>query len=171
MDRSGLVPIGRITKTHGVRGAVKIYPYGDTLCELEPGEKLVCLDCEEGSELWLTVIDLRAQKRVCIAEFEEIQGMDEAERFAGHELFIPQDRLPALPEGEYYHFQLIGLSVVTRDGVRLGTLKGVIETGGTDVYAVDCDGRELLIPAVEDVVCEVDLSGGTMVVDLPEGLE
>jgi 16S rRNA processing protein RimM len=76
-----------------------------------------------------------------------------------------------LPDGEYYQFQLIGLAVETKDGERLGTLRSIFETGGNDVYVVDCGGKELLVPAIEDVVCEIDLENNRMIVDLPEGLE
>ena len=81
------------------------------------------------------------------------------------------DRLPPLSEGEYYHFQLIGLSVETKEGEPLGTLSAIFETPGNDVYVVESGEKELLIPAVEDVICEVDLQSRKLIVDLPEGLQ
>ncbi len=97
--------------------------------------------------------------------------MDQAQALSGKDLFIHKDRLPKLPEGEYYHFQLIGLSVETKEGKPLGTLSAILETGGNDVYVVESEGKELLIPAIEDVIGEVDLQNRKLVVDLPEGLQ
>ncbi len=126
---------------------------------------------EGGVQRQLTLVSLRAQKRVWIAQFEEIENIDQAQALTGKEVFIDKDRLPLLPEGEYYHFQLIGLSVETKEGEPLGTLSAIFETPGNDVYVVESGEKELLIPAVEDVICEVDLQSRKLIVDLPEGLQ
>ena len=76
-----------------------------------------------------------------------------------------------LPSGEYYQFQLLGLSVQTKEGNPLGTLSAVLQTGSNDVYVVESEGNELLIPAIEEVIIEVDLLNGRLIVDLPEGLQ
>jgi 16S rRNA processing protein RimM len=171
MEKSCLVPIGRVVKTHGVRGAVKIHPYGETLGELQSGEKVFSAASEGVPGQEFTLVSLRPQTRAWIGEFEEITDMDRARELAGQELFIPRERLPVLPAGEYYQFQLIGLTVETKEGEKVGTLRDIFETGGHDVYVVDREGKELLLPAIEDVICEIDLEGNRMIVDLPEGLE
>ena len=150
MDKSFLVAVGKVVRTHGVRGALKVLPYGETLGEMEAGEKLFSI--EGGVQRQLTLASLRPQKRVWIAQFEEIASMDQAQALTGKDLFIDKDRLPGLPSGEYYHFQLIGLSVETKEGKPLGTLSAVLETGGNDVYVVESEGKELLIPAIEEVI-------------------
>ncbi len=169
MEKSLLVAIGKVTKAHGIQGAVKIFPYGQTFEEMEAGEKLFSI--ESGAQRELTLADIRAQNRLLIVEFEEICSREQAEALAGNEIFVDNERLPVLPEGEYYHFQLIGLSVETRQGRPLGTLKAVIETGSNDVYVVEAGGKEVLIPAIEEVVQEVDLPNGKIIVELPEGLD
>ncbi|MGA2402945.1 MAG: ribosome maturation factor RimM [Syntrophobacteraceae bacterium] len=169
MDKSCLVPVGKVVRTHGVRGALKVLPYGETMGEMEAGEKLFLM--EGGVQRQLTLISLRAQQRVWIAQFEEIENMDQARALTGKDVFVVKDRLPALPEGEYYHFQLIGLSVETIEGELLGTLSAIFQTAGNDIYAVKSGGKELLIPAIEDVIREVDLLNGKLLVDLPEGLQ
>ncbi len=171
MDNSSLVPIGKVGKTHGVRGAVKVHPYGETLEELEVGEKLTAISSDGRVSLELTLTGSRPQQRVWICEFDEINDMAQAQALTGSELFVPRDRLRPLPEGEYYHFQLIGLTVETPEGESLGVLRAILETGSNDVYVVDCDGRELLLPAIEDVVREVDLPNRKIVVVIPEGIE
>ena len=169
MDKSRLVPVGRVIKTHGVRGELKVLPYGETLGEMVAGETLFSIEGRQQRQL--TLVRLRAQTRVRIAKFEEVESIDEAQALIGKDLLVDKDRLPPLSEDEYYHFQLIGLSVVTKEGKPLGTLGAIFETAGHDVYVVEGDGKELLIPAIEDIVCEVDLSNGKLIVDLPEGLQ
>ncbi len=164
-----MVPVGRVVRTHGVRGALKVLPYGETLGDIGAGENLFSM--EGGVQRQLTLVSLRAQKRVWIAQFEEIENIDQAQALAGKEIFIDKDRLPLLPDGEYYHFQLIGLSVETKEGKLLGILNAIVETPGNDVYVVENGEQELLIPAIEDVIREVDLNSRKLIVDLPEGLQ
>jgi 16S rRNA processing protein RimM len=75
-----------------------------------------------------------------------------------------------LPEGEYFHFQLIGMKVLTEDGEYLGRLREILETGSNDVYVVSGDSGELLIPALANVILKVQVTEGVMVVRLMEGL-
>lgn len=96
--------------------------------------------------------------------------MDEVLPFVGRELYVTQDQLPDLPAGEYYWRDLVGLQVVTVAGEALGTVTGIIPTGSNDVYVVQGEVREYLIPALEEVVTEIDLDRRIMMVDPPEGL-
>jgi 16S rRNA processing protein RimM len=169
MDKSSLVAVGKVVRTHGVRGALKVLAYGETLGEMQAGEKLFSI--EGKGQRQLTLVSLNSQPRVLIVQFEEIASMEQAQELTGKDLFIDKGRLPGLPSGEYYHFQLIGLSVETKEGKPLGTLSAIFETGGHDVYVVEKGGKELLIPAIEEVIGEVDLLNGKLVVDLPEGLQ
>jgi 16S rRNA processing protein RimM len=169
MDKAFLVAVGKVAKAHGVRGALKLLPYGETLGEIEAGEKLYL--AEGGTQSELTLVDIRPQKRGWIAQFAEIASREQAEALTGEDLFVDKERLPVLPSGEYYQFQLIGLSVQTKEGKPLGTLSAVLQTGSNDVYVVESEGNELLIPAIEEVIIEVDLLNGRLIVDLPEGLQ
>lgn len=171
MKKSCLVPVGRVIKPHGVRGAVKIFSYGETLGQLKAGDKLISVASEGAAEREIILVGLRSQARGYIGIFEESTDIEQARDLAGKELFIPEDRLPALPEGEYYHFQLIGLRVETRGGEELGSIRAIMETGSNDVYVVEKEGKEVLVPAIEDVIVEIDLEAEKMIVDLPEGLE
>jgi 16S rRNA processing protein RimM len=169
MEEPLLVAIGKAAKAHGVLGALKVHPYGETFEAVKKGEHLFW--CEGSVRHPLRLAALRAQNRVWIVEFEEVTSREQAEELRGKEIFIERDRLPGLAEGEYYQFQLIGLLVETTQGRELGILKAVLETGGNDVYVVEGSGAEVLVPAIEEVVVEVDLAKGKIIVDLPEGLE
>lgn len=168
MEKIRLVPLGKIIRTHGVRGGVKIYPYGETLVGMHSGEKLFLSSTRRVMEL--TLLSLQSQGRFLVARFEEVPDLNVAESLLGEEVAVPEDRLPPTLEGEYYHFQLIGLEVETIGGKKVGRLQSILETGSNDVYVVRRDDREFLVPAIEEVIREIDLDKGIMIIDPPEGL-
>jgi 16S rRNA processing protein RimM len=85
-------------------------------------------------------------------------------------LLIPRSAAPTLPEGTYYHADLIGLKVVTEEGRELGRIVEILETGANDVYVVHGAGSEWLLPATKEVVRRVDLAGEMMLIRPPEGM-
>lgn len=171
MSSSRLISVGKIVRTHGVRGAVKISPYGETLASGRAGDRYT-LEMTPGAPFRvLTLTSLRAQKNMWLAEFEELSDMEAAQAAVGGEILLPEELLPVPDDDEYYHYQLLGLAVETVSGRPLGVLRQIIETGANDVYAVEReDGGETLIPAIDEVIVRVDLEAGKMIVDPPEGL-
>jgi 16S rRNA processing protein RimM len=111
-------------------------------------------------------------KRFVILTFREIPDMTAAEKLKGALLQVPRSELVPLPDGHYYIFDIVGLTVYTQEGERLGVVQDVLRTGANDVYVVQAEsgGAPLLIPALKAVVREIDLEGGRMTVVLPEGL-
>jgi 16S rRNA processing protein RimM len=170
MDRSRLIPVGKVVRTHGLRGALKIFPYGETLALQEPGAKLHLHSAGSPGKVELTLLHLRTQGRHLVAQFAEIPDVDAAQGVLEQEVFVPEECLPPAAEGEYYHYQLIGLRAETVAGKEIGILRGVIETGGNDVYVIAHSTGEVLIPAIVEVILEVDLQRGRMIIDPPEGL-
>ncbi len=83
---------------------------------------------------------------------------------------VPETEVPNLPEGEYFHYQIVGLNVVTEEGEDLGSISEILETGSNDVYVTSTGSGELLIPALSHVIREIRLRDGVMVVSLPDGL-
>lgn len=171
-ERLHLVPIGRIVRPHGLQGAVRVFPYGETLGLLESGERLYVSaeGTSGGGARRLTFLYGRQQGKFWVVELEGISSREEAEALQRAEISVPVDRLPKTEDGEYYYYQLIGLAVETLDGKPLGVLRSIIETGSNDVYVVEGEVGEVLIPAIDEIIREVDLEGGRMRVDLPEGL-
>jgi 16S rRNA processing protein RimM len=170
MNMSRLIPVGKITRTHGLRGAVKVFPYGETLDELEPGGKLYLYSASNSKQSELTLVHSRSQGKFRVVQFAELPDVDAAQRVVEQEVFLSEECLPATSEGEYYHYQLIGLRVETTGGKEIGILRAIIETGSNDVYVVDHIDREILIPAIAEVILDVDLQGGKMLIEPPEGL-
>ncbi len=170
MEETRLVPVGKIVRTHGVRGVVKVLPYGESMALQGAGVEVFLAGSLNETPAPLTIISSKSQGRMLLVHFDGVTNMDEAQEIVGLQVFLPEDRLPPTQEDEYYHYQLIGLQVVTERGDSLGVLRGIIETGGNDVYSIDRDGREFLVPAVEGVILEVDLQLNRMVIEPPEGL-
>lgn len=88
----------------------------------------------------------------------------------GQSVYVAEEEVPPPPENTYYYYQVLGMRVVTSGGDELGVVTDILSTGANDVYVVKGDARETLVPALADVVLEVDVPGQRMVVDLPEGL-
>jgi 16S rRNA processing protein RimM len=143
--------------------------WGETLSTRVIGDKLY-LRSPTGEIRELTLEEFSCHQRKWLARFAGVTTRDVAESLTGQELFLPEDQLPQLEEGEYYHYQLVGLQVETTDGASLGIVGKIIPTGSNDVYVVEKDGREILIPAIEEVIVSIDLQAGRMQVALPEGL-
>ena len=163
LDRGtpGYVAVGRIGAPRGVRGDVKVLPLTDFPERFRPG-----------ASLWVRghrheVQRSRWSRGLVYLGLSDIDSRDAAREMTGALLEVPEGDLTPLPEGQYYRFQIIGLEVCTPEGSSLGRVAEILPTGSNDVYIVRGGPRELLIPAIEDVVREVDLEGGRLVVEPP----
>lgn len=164
-DGSEPIIVGRIVSAHGLLGAVKAEALSDVPHRFDVGQTLhVC-----GAPYAISS-SIRASHRQVVLKFRGLDTLAGARGLVGEWMTVPRESAPALPEGGYFHFQLLGLKVFTKGGERLGRVREVLETGSNDVYVVSDDGGELLLPALADVILEIDLAQGVMVVDLPDGL-
>ncbi len=167
------ITIGRILGPHGLRGDVKILPLTYSIKRFLEIER-VFLDMPGKMRLLHIQTVLFHGERV-VLRFREITGREEASLLRGKEILIPVEESPPPAEGEYYHYQIIGLEVFTEEGTPVGKVTGIIETGGNDVYVVKpardlARDKEILIPAISDVIEDIDLGEGKMVIKLMEGL-
>jgi len=117
------------------------------------------------------VQDVQVLGEGLLIKFQGIDSPEAAEKLGRSEVTIDASHLPPLSEGTYYHYHLIGMQVYTIDRRHLGAISDVLETGSNDVYVVNDGQQEILIPAISEVVREVDTVKGEMMVDLPEGLD
>ncbi len=119
----------------------------------------------------IRLASVRGHERELIVALVGFETPEEIGRFRNTAVYIKAQGLPELPEGEYYHHELLGLQVVDEFGQKVGELMGIIETGANDVYVVKTpEDKELLLPAVEEVILEVNLEKGELVVRPPEWL-
>ena len=158
------VTLGRISGAHGIQGWVKVHS------ETSPRDNIVgyspwYLVRQGRREAW-KVNAGRLQGKAVIAKLAGCNDRNAADALSGVEITIPRSQLPAISRpGEFYWADLVGLNVVTLDGVELGHIERLFETGANDVIVVQGE-RERLVPYIwQQVVCEVDLDQGVMRVD------
>jgi 16S rRNA processing protein RimM len=146
-------------KAVGLKGELRIKPLTDN-----PDRYAV------GGSIWLTppggeprafvIRSIKEYKGSLTVGLDGIETVGEAEGYRGQEVFVPESMVPPLPEGEYYHFQVLGLPVYTHKGILLGKVEDIFTAGEKDVYVVRGKGREYLIPVTEETVREIDVKEG-----------
>ncbi|MGL6070395.1 ribosome maturation factor RimM [Craterilacuibacter sp.] len=158
--------MGYVSGAFGVRGWVKIHAdteYADSLFDypvwwLGKGDSFKAYTFEEGA----------VHTKALAARLAGVEGRDQAQALRGCEIAVPRAQLPKTEEGEYYWSDLIGLEVVNQEGITLGKVKNLLETGANDVLVLADEGKERLLPFVNQVVLAVDLAGGRISVDWGE---
>lgn len=163
-----LLWVGRVVKTQGIRGQVRVSSEGETLTHF--GGKTVYVEDPGRDKRALTVDSSRPYKGMIILSFREVKGIEEAEKLVGCSIYLNITDLEPLSPDEFYWYQLRGLKVWTDNGRFLGELEEVFPTGSNDVFVVRKEGREILIPATDEVVARVDLKRKVMVIHPLEGL-
>ncbi|MSQ28564.1 MAG: 16S rRNA processing protein RimM [Dehalococcoidia bacterium] len=159
-----LIEVGRILTVWGIKGDLKVEAWSDNPHRFDAGQQLVINGAPH------TIERSKPFQKGLLVKLVGVDTRNEAELLRGCVLEVPSDQLMALPEGHYFIHQLVGLAVATTDGRPLGTLQEVLRTPSNDVYVVKDAAREYLIPAIADVVQEVDLDTGTMLIEAIPGL-
>jgi 16S rRNA processing protein RimM len=166
-SRPTFVAAGRVVRPHGLRGDLLVASVSELIRSLQPGSPVFLGPDREAAQ----VASCRLHGTRWLLRLEACHDRDRAERWRGAEVAVRVDDLPPLPEGEYFYWQILGLQVVTEEGRVLGTVEEIIETGANDVYIVRApDQPEILLPAIQSVVRQVDLAAGQIRVHLLPGL-
>ncbi len=157
------VLLGRVSGLYGVRGWVKVYSFTDPRDSILGYSPWLVREAGEWREREVTAG--RAQGKGLVAALAGVEDRDQARLLLGADIAVRPAQLPALAEGEYYWRELIGLRVTTTQGVDLGVVQGLLETGSNDVLVVRGE-RERLLPYLPGrVVTAVDLESATLTVD------
>jgi 16S rRNA processing protein RimM len=165
-----LVCVGVIVRARGVSGELEVKPLGGNAERLETGVT-VFLERKEGDvPRPFRVTGLRKLNDRLGLTLDGVTTPEAAKRLARESIMVDAAWLKDLPEGHYYHYQIVGLTVVDSGGETLGEIAEILSAGGNDVYVVRGEENELLLPATDEVVVEVDLSAGRMTVNVPPGL-
>ena len=171
MATGALVAVGEVLRPWGLQGEVRVKPLTD-----RPKERFRAL-----SEyvLWEPVPDRRETCRIASCRFEgetvlvRMEGVtspEDARRFTGRLLAVAQEDVLPAPEGHFYSWEMAGAAVETRDGRRVGEFVRVEGSEGQPLWVVAEGGREHLVPAVPEIVVEVNVAERRIVIDPPEGL-
>jgi len=161
--------IGKIVGAHGIKGTCKICSYAEASSIFESVEAILVKN-PQGLKQNYRIRWVKPHGKKILMTFRKIDDRSSAEMLIGSELYIEKTKLPDLDDDSYYWFDLIGLSVYTNEAEYLGRVISILPTGSNDVYIVKNNDREILVPALERVVTEINLDRKTMCVDLPEGL-
>ncbi|NOZ25825.1 MAG: 16S rRNA processing protein RimM [Nitrospirae bacterium] len=165
---SSLVSIGRVVKSRGVKGEFVVAPLTFSLKRYDDVSRVYIRIGDETREFTLEYY--RPYGRMVIVKLSEINSPEDARLLKGRHLMVPEEESPPLPEGVYYYYQIIGMDVFTTDGAFIGRVTDIIETGSNDVYVVRDGDREYLIPAVRDVIKEIDTEKKRIVITPEAGL-
>ena len=164
-DSVDTVVVARVTGPHGRDGALNIELLSDLPGRFDVGRELLA------SGIARSINDARQTgPSTALIKLEGVSNRAQAAALTGQYLSAFPDEDLTLDEGEFFHYQLIGMQVRAEDGELLGELQEILETGSNDVYIVRGPTGEILIPAIAHVVLNVDVSAGVMLVRLPDGL-
>ena len=158
------IPVGKVTRTHGLKGELKFYPSEQNSATVQSGQR-VCL-----GEIQLKIESVRGVKSPFILKLGGINNIEAAKSFAGHEVRVAREDFEPLPEGEFYRFEIEGLNVFNDTGKYYGVIEEIVETGSNDVYVVRGEGKEWLVPMIDSVVQTIDLEQGKLIFHCVEGL-
>lgn len=156
--------VGKIVNTFGIKGEVKVNLYTEDISNFKNNSKVYVNDKE------MQVENSRLQKNVLILKLKGIENMTEAEELRGSIITIDRSK-KELPKGTYYIADLVGLDVYTDEGILLGKVTDIYNTGANDIYTVKTqDGKEVLLPAIKDVIKQVDIQNEKIIVHILKGL-
>jgi 16S rRNA processing protein RimM len=164
-----LLPIGRVLKHHGLRGQIKISYFGGDL----DGFRLyreVLIEDSQGIPRSYEIEEVIPHPPGLILRLKGIGKREEAHPLLGKEILVREEALPELKDKEYFWFEILGLTVETGEGKKIGKVKEVIPTGAHDVFVVEGKRRDILLPATERVVRSIDREKRVMKVHWMEGL-
>lgn len=157
--------VGRLRRAHGIHGEILMDIMTDFPERLHARKTVYVGDAQRP----MKIAGVRRQHMALLVHFEGLDSADDVAELRNQLVFVKADSIPDLPEGEYYHHQLLGIQVVDEQGQQVGFLSEILETGANDVYLVIApDGKETLLPAIQAVVLEVNLEKGEMRVRLPD---
>lgn len=178
-----MLRVGVISSTHGLKGEVKVFPTTDDVSRFSSLKKVYIeinpmnKTGKAGTEVKeFEIQSVKYFKQFAIVKFKGINNIDDVEKYKGKDLLIRREDAVPLEEHEYFITDLIGLKVIEEEnGTEIGTLEDVIQTGANDVYQIKtlpgyANNQELLIPAIEQCIREVDMENRVIKVHIMKGL-
>ena len=164
-----LVAIARLVKTRGLRGEIVADVLTDFPERFEDLKTVAAL-LPNGERRELKIENFWFQKKRIIFKFDRFDSIEESETLRGAEICVTENEAIALDEGEFFDWQLETCEVETIDGEKLGRVKEIMRTGGTEILVVEGKNKDYLIPFAETICTEVDVENKLIRVDAPEGL-
>jgi 16S rRNA processing protein RimM len=160
------IKVGKIVNTHGVKGCIKCVPFTDDLERFDDLEYVYT----EKDDIKRRIKDVWYRKGTVYLTLENIDDMNTAETFKNTYISIFEDQLRELPEDTYYLFELEGMKVYSLEGEYIGEISEIYQPGANDVYEIKNNNKTYLIPAVKEIVKEVNMKDRKIIINVIEGL-
>ncbi len=158
------ITIGEIVAPAGIEGKLKVKIVTDFPQRFAPSSEIYI------NRQPMSIETTEWHKGKAIIKLNTIDSIEDAQKLQGQSIEIHHNQVYSLPEGQYYHFQLIGLEIWTTQRELLGTVTEILTAESNDIYVVRGAKGEILIPAIEDVIKSIDLNKGCIVIEAIEGL-
>ena len=169
MEKSECYILGKITKTHALKGEATIFLDVD-IPENYKKVKTIYLDLNHQLQAF-PVERIRITGKKSIIKLEGIDSIEDAEKIVNTEVYLPLSSLPRLKGKQFYYHDVIGFDVFDRNENRtIGSLRAIYESTGQDLFAVDADQKEILIPIVDSFIEQISFNDKRIELSLPEGL-
>ena len=161
--------IGQIVNTFGIKGMVKVKPFTDNIERFSNLEKIYIKNKSGQTEY--KIQEVKYHKNMVLIKFEGIENPEQADLLRNSYLIVDRETEEPLEAGRYYVVDMIGLDVFTDDNEYLGKLEDIYNTGSNDIYVVKNElGKQVLLPAIEDVIKNIDMDNKKVIVHLIPGL-
>ena len=161
--------IGQIVNTFGIKGIVKVIPFTDDITRFDNLKKVYIKTKKEKKEYQIE--EVKYHKNMVLIKFKGIENPEDAALLKNAYLLVDRKDAVPLPENSYYIVDLLGLEVFTDENDLLGILEDIYNTGSNDIYVVkDKQGKQILLPAISDVIKNIDIENKKITVHLLNGL-
>ncbi len=162
--------IGQIVNTFGIKGMVKVNPYTDDITRFDELKNVYIVSRNINKKI--DIEEVKYHKNMVLLKFKGIDKIEDAEILRNAILKVERKDAKPLEEGSYYIVDLLGMSVYLDNGELLGVLEDIYNTGSNDIYVVKTkEYKQVLLPAINDVIKEINLDENKMIVHLIDGLE
>ncbi|KMT21487.1 ribosome maturation factor RimM [Clostridium cylindrosporum] len=163
--------VGQILKPHGVKGEVKVYPLTDNSKRYSKLKKVYTTK-DDVNYIPIEIESVKYVKEFPILKLKGIDTVNDAEKLRQIYIYVDRENAVKLPKDSYFIADLIGMKVITDEGEHLGEVVSVFPTGSNDVYEVKSPNhkKNILLPAIKDVILEIDIEAREMKVHILEGL-
>lgn len=159
-----------MSKPHGIRGEIKVYPFSEDPESFKFYSSLVFVDPVEKYAREIKLSHSRSQGRMAVLTLSGVGSRNDAEDLVDCEVWASKDDLPELADDEFYWNDFEGMEVYTVKDIYLGNVSSLMSTGAHDILIVSGRGAEYLIPVRDEFIIEINKADGKIIVDPPEGL-
>lgn len=161
--------IGQIVNTFGIKGVVKVNPFTNDISQFEKMQSI--LVDKKGNLIEMQIEEVKHSKNQILLKLKGIETIEEAEKYRNCYLKLPREKAKELPKDTYFIADLIGLEVYSEEGILLGKVDDIYNSGASDIYEIKNElGKQILLPATKEVIKQIDLEQEKIIVHLLKGL-